>query len=219
MQDMLRKILKKLLDVPVNMLGTVYDLLKKMVDEPDEWVEATKRFLRKENPWPETVNKTVEKAKKSLLKLVTTITTAAVEIFSVQEKFRVGEQDGVKIGGLGENFQRVFGSKVEKGVAQATLRIHKLLQSSVDGPILAELGDTAETTLAQIWEMLKKQGHGQKGDLLTNGYANIFYVKDDDGNFWAINCNWYSYYGDWYVEAYPVTDPNQWNDDRQFVSR
>lgn len=38
-------------------------------------------------------------------------------------------------------------------------------------------------------------------------------------SIWAVNCNWNANYGDWNVEANPVTNPNEWNDGNQVVSR
>jgi len=40
---------RKLVTLPVSSLGIICDLLEKISDP--QWVEATKRFLRKENPW------------------------------------------------------------------------------------------------------------------------------------------------------------------------
>ncbi|HAL50590.1 TPA: hypothetical protein DDY56_03375 [Candidatus Uhrbacteria bacterium] len=48
--DMLGDIVRKLVALPESELGTVFDLLSKLNDQ--EWVQAFKRFLRKENPWP-----------------------------------------------------------------------------------------------------------------------------------------------------------------------
>src|SRR5690242_14938076 len=48
-QDMLGSVVKKLVTLPTEVFGIVYDLLEKMNNQ--EWVEATKKFLRKENPW------------------------------------------------------------------------------------------------------------------------------------------------------------------------
>jgi len=48
-QDMLGLIVKKLVTMPSEVLGIIYDLLEKLTNP--EWVEATKKFLRKENPW------------------------------------------------------------------------------------------------------------------------------------------------------------------------
>jgi hypothetical protein len=49
-KDMLGIAVRKLVTLPGHVLGLVCDLLEKLSDP--EWVEATKRFLRKENPWP-----------------------------------------------------------------------------------------------------------------------------------------------------------------------
>ena len=55
--------------------------------------------------------------------------------------------------------------------------------------------------------------------MLTNGYANIFYITDADGQIWAVYCYWSSDYRFWGVGAYPVTLPSTWNADNQVVSR
>lgn len=49
--DMLGTIVRKLVTLSVETHGVVVDLLVKLEDP--EWLAATKRFLRKENPWPE----------------------------------------------------------------------------------------------------------------------------------------------------------------------
>ena len=48
-KDMLGVAVRKLVTLPAATLGLVCDLLEKFADP--EWVEAAKRFLRKENPW------------------------------------------------------------------------------------------------------------------------------------------------------------------------
>ena len=212
---MLGVALRKLVTLPAPVLGVVCDLLEKLADP--EWVEALKRFLRKETPWEAPVTA----AKDVLLKLVSTVSLLAIKEFSAQAHFQVGETEGVKVGWLGDNFKRVFGDKVEKNAAGATLKIHTLLKGSTDTLIIAELGGeaVAETTLAQMWEMLKAQGRGQKGKLLVNGYANIFYIRDAQGTLWAVRCGWRSDYAAWDVLADPVTRPNGWGGGVQVVSR
>ncbi len=49
-KDMLGTTVRKLVTLPNTTLGIVCDLLEKLADQ--EWVEATKKFLRKENSWP-----------------------------------------------------------------------------------------------------------------------------------------------------------------------
>lgn len=50
-RDMLGTIVRKLVTLPVEVHGVVADLLPRLEDP--EWLTATKRFLRKEDPWPE----------------------------------------------------------------------------------------------------------------------------------------------------------------------
>ena len=48
--DMLGKIVSELVRLPSEVLGVVYDFVVKLKDP--EWVEAAKKFLRKEEVWP-----------------------------------------------------------------------------------------------------------------------------------------------------------------------
>ncbi len=154
----------------------------------------------------------------ALLEFVTTIELPAVDTFVAREKFREDkETDGVKIWSLGSNFTNHFLGKTETVVAKATLRIQKLRKSSLDKPILTELGDTAETTLAHFWELLKKQGHGEEGDLVINGYANIAYIRDTKGTLWAVLARWIAGYG-WRVFANSVGNPFGWDAGVQVIS-
>jgi hypothetical protein len=149
----------------------------------------------------------------ALLEPVTIVSFPAVEAFSAKEKLAIGTQDGVVIGWHGDNFKKHFlngAGKSEIDVPEVQLRVHKLRKGSVDGPIIKELGgeEIVETNLATMFEAMKKQGSGQAGDLLVNGYANIFYVRDDNGTLWAVGCRWYPDLRYWDVEAGPVTGPD-----------
>lgn len=148
----------------------------------------------------------------ALLEPIGIVPVSAVETFSAADKFRKGETDGVKIGWIGDNFQNHFVAKIESGVPIQDLRIHRLRKGSVDKSIIDELGGetVVETNLATMWEMMKKQGHGQQGDLLTNGYANIFYIRDTKGVLWAVDCDWDSGDACWFVRADSVTFPVGW---------
>jgi len=159
-----------------------------------------------------------------LLLLVPTVTISFISTFKAKDHFKVGEVKGVKIGWIGENFQKAFlngKGKIEKDVAEAVFRIFKLIEDSVDTSIIAELGgeEVAETTLAQVFALLQLQGKGQKGVLLTNGCANIFYVRGDSDTLWAVYGRWDSYYRYWSIGARPVSHPRGWSADNRVVSR
>lgn len=155
-----------------------------------------------------------------LLEPMTMVSVPAVPRFKAKDKFREGKTvDGVKVYGTGSNFDAHFMGKVEKDVATMQLRAHKLRKGSKDPAIIEALGGTGlvETSLAQMWEMMKKQGEGQEGDLLTNGYANIFYVPDTEGVIWAVGCSWRG--SSWGVGAGPLSFPFDWYAGHQVFSR
>ena len=75
------------------------------------------------------------------------------------------------------------------------------MQNSGDTNIIRELGgkEKAETTLAEVYALIKKQARGENGVLLTSGMANIFYIRDVSGIFRAVCIDWY---GDgWFAYA------------------
>ncbi|MDO8470618.1 MAG: hypothetical protein Q7S63_01420 [bacterium] len=153
-----------------------------------------------------------------LLELIGTIVIPATSMpFVVREKFVVGNAQA-KISWLGENFTTWFLEKIEEPVVETTLRYAKLITSSVDGPILTELGDEkAETTLTQIFALIERQAKGEEGVLLTNGWANIFYIRDVNGELRAVRVGWGG--GDWGVDAGSVEDPDGWGGGRRVFSR
>lgn len=144
--------------------------------------------------------------------LMTTISLPAVGTFRSSEKFAIGTQDGVRIGWLGDGFKDNFlkgAGKNEIDVPAQQLRVHKLRKGSGDGPIIDELGgkELVETSLATMFEAMKKQGTGKPGDLVVNGEANIFYVRDDTGTLRSVYCQWDADGGFWRVDAPSVSIP------------
>jgi hypothetical protein len=125
----------------------------------------------------------------------------------------------VKISYLGDNFKEWFLDKTEDPFAGSTLNYGKLSRSSVDAPIIAELGgeEKAETSLTEIFALMEAQGNREDGPLLTNGYANIFYVKDAKGVLRTVFVYW-SVDG-WNVAANSITSPYTWRGDDQVFSR
>lgn len=120
---------------------------------------------------------------------------------------------------VGSNFENWFFNKTVEPISKSELRYHKLRKNSVDDPIIAELGSEAkaETTLAEMFVLVEMQANGESGVLLTNGYANIFYVRDINGVLRTVCCYWHV--GDWRVHANPVEDPHACNDGGQVFSR
>jgi len=178
--------------------------------------EAFMRLLREELVISEAV------AKKLFERLSTTIAVPVITSFIGSEHFVIGTSKNakVKIRYLSENFKANFLSKVESGkVAAEDLAINKLLENSFDPAIVTTLGGEAkvEITLGQFFAMFAKQPNGEKGALLTNGNANVGYIRDSNGVLWAAYGGW----GDdgWCFLAYPLGNPRRWDDGLQFLSR
>lgn len=142
----------------------------------------------------------------TLLDPVGTVNVPATGQFVVRNMFARNTVANIRY--IGYNFLAWFAPKVEEPIAGATLRYATLLEYSLDGPIMDELGDSKETTLAQIYALIEHQKDGKSGELLTNGYANIFYVHDAAGVLRAVFVRWFG--GGWYVYAFSVSDPDGW---------
>jgi hypothetical protein len=149
----------------------------------------------------------IEAIKVSILNWIeTTKTSATTEKFVAKEKF-VKDSKEVKFYGIWDIFTEWFLSddgKIEDPIGSQELRYGNLTKDSVDRPIIEELGGEAkaETTLSELYDLLKKQAKGEEGDLLTNGYANIFYIKNTEDVLRAVYVLWD---GDgWFVPANSV---------------
>src|SRR3989339_212359 len=139
----------------------------------------------------------------------------------VVSKFFNEKNSSVRIRYVGDNFRKCFYGKVEEqpNTDETVLRYHTLNRRSVDGPIIKELGgeDKVKTTLFHIAALILKQPNGKQGALLTNGYANIFYVHDINGVLRAVHVYWNGH--GWSVYARSVEFPGEWNAGSRVVSR
>jgi hypothetical protein len=171
---------------------------------------------------PAVVAKSTPKPKLSLLEPISTITVSATSVkFVAKDKFKLRKDGGI-CSYLGDNFCKWFLSgngKTEDPISEQTLRYAKLRKSSVDVQIIKELGgeEKSEATLTEVFFLMEKQANGEKGVLLTNGYANIFYVKDSSGVLRAVRVLWDD--DGWHVTAFEVSRPDSWDAGRQVFSR
>ena len=189
-------------------LGTIEAVFNKLGG-----IDAAQAFLRDEV----TVTKP---AKPNLLRLMSTESIAAIESFKSAECFKVDtKKAAVRIWYLGDNFKKHFGRKEEGACEAVDVKVHKLLEGSLDAPIITELADKCEITLGQFFALLRSQGKGESGPLLTNGWANIAYIRDDEGILWAVFALWDLGSGGWSVDAYSVWRPRGWRGGRRVLSR
>lgn len=159
--------------------------------------EGVKRFLADR----------VEIVMKSILTLVRTAVIPAQSAVTTSKKYF--EEAGVKW--TGDNFEAQFLGLEVEAVDETILSVHKLNESSLDEPILVELGDKAETTPSQFKEFLSQNKKSKE--------YFLFYMKGKDGELWAVFARWYIVYDGWGVGAYSVRRPGGWSAGSQVVSR
>ncbi len=214
--DLTRTPLKELADEGL----LTADQLQQAIESGDLFQEVVKPLLLDAVTRVYSAGKMIDSA---LLEGVKMIPLVPIADFDPAKKFVKGTQDGVKIGWVGDNLKGILKRHKKISVSKANLRCHKLKEPSVDGPIVKALGgrELISTNFAHMWEMMKKQGNGEEGDLLVNGYANIFYIPDpeDEAVIWAVRCSWNAVLGGWYVVAFSITSPYGWFADYRVFSR
>lgn len=134
------------------------------------------------------------------------IIPATAEKFISKEKFSE-ESEEVKFYGIWTYFTAWFLSgdgKIEESFNEHMLHFGSFIQPPFDSLIVKYLGGEArvETTLSDVWYLLKMQASGEHGFLLTNGDANIFYVRDIRGLLRVVGIRWGA--GGWSVGAKPL---------------
>ena len=221
-ESMLGKILVLVVTVSESNLGTLVDLMEKLVlgEHVADWWLELKLFLRKEPTW---VTKGTQ-AVKNLLQSIGEVAFPGAVYFVASKQFvkDTSQNAKVKISGFGSNFTNRFLTKVEANVAPSRLGYGKLLRKAKDAIIIAFLGGEkkSETSLAEIFHLVSLQPDGpisQEGALLTNGCANIFYVYDIDEVLCTVDVYWLG--GGWRFDAYPTAGGYEWLGGRRVFSR
>ncbi|MDB5187939.1 MAG: hypothetical protein JWO50_459 [Candidatus Kaiserbacteria bacterium] len=138
------------------------------------------------------------------LEFVATTSVAAIESFKSFESFKKGKKGPVQIYSVSDDFKKHFGGKEEGASEAVDLKIHKLLVRSLDVLVIKELADKFEITLGQFFALLKKQGKGEAGVLLLEGYNVIIaYIRDDEGILWAVFAFWDTSRG-WCIDVHSI---------------
>jgi len=159
--------------------------------------------------------------KLALLAPICSITIPAIPPFIAADHYKLGTQDGVVIGFVGIRLIQLVSGLVEAEAPEATLHLQMLQRPAKDPEIIAEFGeDKAGITFGQMWEVLKAQGEGGEGNLLANGYTNIFYCHSQQGSLLLpVYCFWFSVSHYWRVDACPTPNPDDWYASEQVISR
>ena len=132
------------------------------------------------------------------------------EKFVAREHFKedIASSAAVKVSWLGATFAQRFTNKVEDDISNASLQSFVLSAAASDREILARLGQSQESRLADVWCTLKQQPNGNSGPLEINAKPNVFYVRDIAGELGAVDVLWGGV--GWEIGASPVGDKPRW---------
>lgn len=142
-----------------------------------------------------------------------------IDLIESKLQFRVGDDNFVpsksrsrriKIFAVGSNFTHWFADKIEASAPKRTLSRFLVTATTLDNAIINSLGGSSRaiTRLQDVWALLQLQPKGEPGDLITNSYANIFYIGNNKDEICAAFVYWA--YGGWNVDAYSAEDKSQW---------
>src|SRR3989344_3580276 len=143
----------------------------------------------------------------TILTLLRTVRIAAQPAVTTSEDYF--KEAGVVV--MWDNFKAQFLGLEVPATDEVELAVRKLEEGPLDAPLLAELGEKAETSVSQFKAFLAENRKSQEWF--------IFYLRGKDGNLWAVYAYWYSDYGGWHVNADEVTNPDRWFAGHQVVSR
>lgn len=143
--------------------------------------------------------------KSTQLEFINTVNIPALPKFVACDHFKVDRSDEaeVRVSFLGDDFKAWFKRKVEEAKGDpSSLNCYTLERETTDIPIITELGGEAkaETTLAEIWYLMKCQPNGEV--TLSMSYPNIFYAYDADNVLQAVGVQ--RNFGGWCVYATSV---------------
>lgn len=141
--------------------------------------------------------------------------------FIVNDNFVVNirETAELKIAFLGGSFRVWFENKKEPKFLGSVIEGRDLVRSATGSDILAEFCERkkVETTMREVRYLMKIQKNGEKGSLLVNGNANIFFVGDINQKLRAVRVRFYA--GRFRINSYSITRPAKWQVGDRFFYR
>jgi len=108
-------------------------------------------------------------------------------------------------------FKGRFLNKKCPAAKAANVHAHRLEQRSMDKPIMEALGKGVQTSLGHFLWLVQNGA-------LSKDYVSIFYIMDDEGVVWAVDCRWNAGCREGDVNAHSVEDASGWDEGGQVFS-
>lgn len=143
------------------------------------------------------------------LKIILITSPLSIPEFSPLGKFKVNldnKQDPeVRIDYIDPNLLSLMTE--EPAQEERTLFVSQMKEPSKIAPIVSQLSNQS-LTFGQIWQILKMQGHGEKGLLLLDESQVNFYILP--GIYDVLSCNWWEKHQCWHPYLNKVFSSATW---------
>ncbi|MFH0814535.1 MAG: hypothetical protein V1902_00360 [Candidatus Falkowbacteria bacterium] len=144
---------------------------------------------------PQAVRQVVQEVKEDLLQLDGTISVPSMTALGkMRDVFKVDTSDSarVKISYVGSNVYEWFNEMYVLAFAGSMVCWQTLMRNAYDRAVVQALGGERkeETSLSEMYWLMKQQPDGRDGILLTDGKANIFYVCGRKGILRVVHVHW-----------------------------
>ena len=154
------------------------------------------------------------------LELIKTVRVEASKGFKVSMYFRACIPNApVYIGDVGGCFNEHLLLLSEGAYEASDIKVLRLLETSTDAVVVAELANKFEIKLGQFYSLLLKYSAGERDLFLENGDANVAYVRDGNGILMSVRAYWLGCHHVWGIDAFPTEEMEVWNAGRRFFSR
>jgi len=198
MKDMLSVLIRKIVDLPLEMLGVLCDLSKELSGEAgQEWLAELKNFLRKENCWTGVVTKPI-------LRLISG--DYGLTIDAVDGSEILADAKDVFVGGIDPGFKNWGADEIGNPTAETPVDVHEMTKDAILSQMFGELNTDVRKlcfTQAQIKNFVKKYRNWLRAD----GYATFFLLKSK-GNFFVADV--VDSDGELFVNIRQLDDPGVW---------
>jgi hypothetical protein len=175
-KDMLGGVVRKLTEIPLEMLGAIYDFLEKLSgSETQEWFYEFKKFLRKEKCW-------VEEIHKQILRLI-----------SGNEMIIIDAVDGTEVlskakdlftAGIDSDFVGYGANEAGSATGATIVNVYEMVEDATYVQMFGSLcADMDKLCLTQ--HQIKNFVKNNRKWLREDGYATLFLFKSKDQFFVA----------------------------------
>ncbi len=172
MKDMLGVLIRKIVDLPLEMLGVICNLVEKLLSKAgQEWFAELEKFLRQENCWTGVVTKPI-------LRLISGDYSLTIDAVDGTEN--LADAKDVFTGDIDPEFKK-DADEIGNPTAETPVAVHEMAKDATFPQIFDELNTDRRKlcfTQAQIRNFVKKH----RSWLRADGYAT-FFLFESEGNF------------------------------------